>query len=180
MAGFVADERKLAELIVWAGQLMADDPAAGATKLNKVLFYSDFIHHRRYGRPITGAEYQKLQHGPAPRRLLPVRDELAARGDIRMRPEPVFLHTIERVVPQRDPNLDLFTPTEQEVVKEVVRLLDRMTAADASHLSHDEFGWQWVEMGETIPYFTAFAEPEVEVTEHMRQRAAELAESLGQ
>lgn len=180
MASFVADERKLAELIVWAGHLMADDPAAGSTKLNKVLFYSDFIHHRRYGRPITGVEYQKLKNGPAPRRLLPVRNELEERGDIIIRPEPVFLHTIDRAVPQREPNLAIFTASEQEVVIEVIRLLDTMSGADTSRMSHDEFGWNWVEMGETIPYVTAFAEPLVEVTDHMRQRAASLAESLGQ
>jgi hypothetical protein len=179
MASFVGDERKLAEMIVWAGHLMADDPAAGSTKLNKVLFYSDFIHHRRYGRPITGVEYQKLKHGPAPRRLLPIRNEMEERGDIVVRPEPVFLHTIDRAVPQREPNLDLFTDSEQEVVLEVIRLLDTMSAADASRLSHDEFGWNWVELGETIPYVTAFAEPEVQVTDHMRRRAAELTKSLG-
>ncbi len=182
MAQFAADERKLAELIVWAGHLMAKDPAAGSTKLNKVLFYADFVHHRRYGRPITGVEYQKLQHGPAPRRLRPVRDELARRGDIVVQQEPLFLHTIDRTVPQREPNLEIFSETEREVITEVVRQLDTMNAADVSSMSHEEFGWHWVEMGETIPYVTAFAKPDLEVTvtDHMKQRARQLAESLDQ
>lgn len=180
MAEFAADERKLAELIVWAGHLMAGDPAAGSTKLNKVLYYADFIHHRRHGRPITGVEYQKLLHGPAPRRLLPVRDELEARGDIEVRSEPFFLLTIDRAVPKRQPNLDVFTDTEREVITEVVRQLDTMTGAEASAMSHEEFGWQWVEIGETIPYVTAFARADVRVTDDMRERAAELAARLGQ
>jgi len=182
MAEFAPDEQKLAELIVWAGHLMAKDPTAGSTKLNKVLFYADFIHHRRYGRPITGVEYQKLPHGPAPRRLRPVRDKLVRQGDIVVRHEPLFLHTVDRAVPQREPNLETFSETEQEVVTEVVRQLDTMNAADVSAMSHEEFGWQWVEMGETIPYVSAFAKPDLEVTvtDRMKQRARHLAESLGQ
>ena len=180
MAEFPADEQKLAELIIWAGHLMAKDPAAGSTKLNKVLYYADFIHHRRYGRPITGVEYQKLPHGPAPRRLLPVRDDLVARGDIEVRPEPYFLLTIDRTVPKRAPNLDMFTDTEREVVMEVVRQLDTMTGAEVSDMSHEEFGWKWVNEGEAIPYVTAFARTDVRVTDHMRERAAELAATLGQ
>ena len=182
MAQFVADEHKLAELIVWAGHLMTNDPAAGSTKLNKVLFYADFVHHRRYGRPITGVEYQKLQHGPAPRRLRPVRDELVRHGDIVVQQEPLFLHTIDRIVPQREPNFEIFSDTEREVITEVVGQLDTMNAADVSAMSHEEFGWQWVDMGETIPYVAAFAKPDLEVTvtDHMKQRARQLAESLDQ
>ena len=161
---------------------MAHDPAAGSTKLNKVLFYADFVHHRRYGRPITGVEYQKLRHGPAARRLRPVRDELVKQGAIVVQQEALFLHTIDRTVPQREPNLEMFSDTEREVVTEVVRQLDTMNAADVSAMSHEEFGWQWVEMGETIPYVSAFAKPDLEVTvtDHMKQRAGKLAQSLGQ
>ena len=70
------DEHKFTELVLHVAARLQDDHSGGATKLNKVLFFADFAHVRRTGAPITGAAYQKLDHGPAVRRLRPVRDRL--------------------------------------------------------------------------------------------------------
>jgi hypothetical protein len=74
------DERKFRELLVYVASRLQGDRSGGATKLNKVIFFADFAHVRRTGAPITGAEYQKLEHGPAARRLRPVRDLLIENG----------------------------------------------------------------------------------------------------
>ncbi|MFA5885459.1 MAG: Panacea domain-containing protein [Acidimicrobiia bacterium] len=74
------DEAKLTELVLLVADRLRDDRAGGATKLNKVLSFADFAHCRRTGHSITGAEYQKLPQGPAPRRLLPIRDRLLRGG----------------------------------------------------------------------------------------------------
>lgn len=73
------DERKFTELLLYVASRLEADRAGGAVKLDKVLFFADFAHVRRHGVPITGADYQKLEHGPAARRLLPVRNSLVAR-----------------------------------------------------------------------------------------------------
>lgn len=36
------------------------------TKMNKLLFYSDFIAYREYGQAITGLSYKAIQYGPVP------------------------------------------------------------------------------------------------------------------
>jgi transcriptional regulator with XRE-family HTH domain len=36
------------------------------TKLNKKLFYADFLHFKHHGQGITGLEYKAVQHGPLP------------------------------------------------------------------------------------------------------------------
>lgn len=69
-----------------AARLQADQ-SGGATKLNKVLFFADFAHVRRTGAPITGAVYQKLEHGPAARCLRPVRYQLIENGDAELHDE---------------------------------------------------------------------------------------------
>jgi hypothetical protein len=75
------NERKFAELVLYVTRGLRNDRAGGATKLNKALYFSEFAHMRARGRPITGAEYQRLERGPAPRSLVPVREALIARGD---------------------------------------------------------------------------------------------------
>src|SRR5438067_8225208 len=81
-ANLIPDDRKLAELILYISQKCANDPTFGATKLNKILCYSDFVFYAYHHRGITNVEYQKLPNGPAPRRLIPVRDKLIKNGDL--------------------------------------------------------------------------------------------------
>ena len=67
MAPAKYNERKPGELIVLIASLSRDDPAFGDVKLNKLLFFSDFLAYTNLGHPTTGAEYQKLDFGPARR-----------------------------------------------------------------------------------------------------------------
>lgn len=69
----------LKELIVYIANKLALHPKFGATKLNKILFYSDFIAYAKLGKSITGEKYQKLPLGPAPKYLLPVRKKWIQR-----------------------------------------------------------------------------------------------------
>ncbi len=57
---------KFSEMIIYISDLSNDDSTFGLTKLNKLLFYSDFVHFAYHGTPISGQKYQKLPHGPAP------------------------------------------------------------------------------------------------------------------
>src|ERR1700733_10925348 len=74
------NERRFAELMLYVSEKCASDPKFGATKLNKILFYADFLAYAELGNSITGFEYQKLPHGPAPRRILTVRRRLEQEG----------------------------------------------------------------------------------------------------
>jgi hypothetical protein len=149
------DEHKLAELIILIASLSRDDPAFGDVKLNKLLFFSDFLAYSNIGRPITGAEYQKLEFGPAPRRLLPVRRDLEREGAVSV--STVGLAYPRRVtVPLRDPDLSLFEEDELALVREVVDLFGHADASTISQISHRmSAGWNLVEMQETIPYESA-------------------------
>jgi hypothetical protein len=83
------DERKMKELILYISQKCADDAKFGATKLNKILYFSDFLAYAYHGSPITGFEYQKLPNGPAPRRLVPVREQLMESGELGIQEVPL-------------------------------------------------------------------------------------------
>lgn len=168
------DERKFAELVLYVAERLADDPAGGALKLNKVLFFAEFAHVRAHGRPITGAEYQRLEHGPAPRRLVPVRDALVAAGDASFR-EAVYLgYKQNRLVATRPAKRAMFSPGELDVVDQVLAELTHYSGAQLSDLSHEDMGWRMVDDGETIPYEAAYLRRPV-ATDRIRRRASELA-----
>lgn len=171
------DEEKLTELVLYVAHRTQGDTNAGATKLNKYLYFADFAAVRRLGRPITGAEYQKLAHGPAPRRLPPIRARLIRSGDARLEERADALGYVHHdLVPQRAPRTSLFSAEELELVDEVIDTLRALNGAQVSDLSHREAGWQLVGDGETIPYELAFvlAPGEAEPTPAIRQEGERL------
>jgi hypothetical protein len=151
----VYNERKFTELLLYVANRLADDRAGGATKLNKVLFFADFAHVRRTGTAITGAEYQKLPQGPAPRRLLPVREQLVASSEAQLVREEFLGYEIHRLVPVRAPDTSVFTTTELETIDGVLADLEGLNARQVSDLSHEEAGWRLTDFGEIIPYESA-------------------------
>jgi hypothetical protein len=171
---FAYDEQKLAELLLYVAKRLEGDPAGGATKLNKALFFAEFAHVRSHGRPITGAEYQKLDYGPAPRRLLPVRDALISSGAATLKEDVYLGYSQKRLVPLREPDLALFSADELEVVDQAIEQLKGRSGTEASDLSHEDMGWRMVEDGETIPFTAAYLRLPV-LSELIRRRAAELA-----
>lgn len=173
------DERKLTELVLYVARRLETDRVGGATKLNKLLYFADFAHVRRTGRPITGAEYQKLPQGPAPRRLLPIRDRLVEAGEAEIRRESFLGYEQHRLVATREPDLSIFEPEELESVEGVLEDLAHLTATQVSALSHEEPGWRLVDEGETIPYESAFIAREQMLTPTSRRLAAEIAQRYG-
>ncbi len=173
------DEDKLKELILYIAQKCSADPDFGAVVLNKVLFFSDFLTYAGTGRPITGVEYQKLPHGPAPRRLLPLQRELTERGEAVLAPADRMGFRQKRLVALRQPDLSAFTGTEIAVVDGVIDQLRGSSATRVSQLSHAwSKAWEVAEVGETIPYETVFVAPSNQqvITPEIELEAKELAE----
>ena len=126
------DEGKLTELVMYVADRLREDRAGGATKLNKILFFADFAHVRRTGEPITGAQYQKLRQGPAPRRIKPVRDALVAAGAANVVREEFLGYELHRLVPLRTPDLSVFTKVELDTIDQVLADLDGLNARQVS------------------------------------------------
>jgi hypothetical protein len=149
------DEQKFTEMLLYVADRLQRDRSGGATKLNKVIFFADFAHVRRTGSPISGADYQKLPWGPAPRRLVPVRDRLIGAGDAHLEHAEFLGRTLQRLVPDRPADVSVFSKAEMATIDQVLDDLDGLTAVQVSDLSHEEPGWRLVAEGDTIPYEAA-------------------------
>jgi hypothetical protein len=168
------DERRYIELVLYICQKCATDPRFGGTKLNKILYFSDFLAYAQLGKPITGFEYQRLVNGPAPRRMLPMREEMEKKRLLGV--QLIALkggRTQHRVVNLRAPDLGVFTAAEIALVDRVIEELWNLDAEAVSDLSHRMMGWRLADLGETIPYETVFISSEP-LTETDVQRAREL------
>lgn len=156
MQAWAEDERRFRELILYVGQKCAHHRKFGAVKLNKVLFYADFLAYALLGNPITGFEYQKLKKGPAPRRMAQIRAQMEALGEIAIQKVQTVAGQQHRVRPLRKPNLSLFSQRELELVDRIIDTLKDKDAEQVSDLTHLDVGWKAAQMNETIPYGTVF------------------------
>ncbi len=172
----MVDAKKLEELILYIADASVVDPDFGMTKLNKILFNADFTAYGRAGEPITGQEYQKLPKGPAVRRLLPAIDALLRRGDAVVKVVNRMGYEQKRVVALREADLSLFSGDEISIIDDSIKVMQGMTAARTSDLSHEYLGWQLVEERETIPYHTVFMSDRP-LTDREKKHGWELSEA---
>ena len=174
-----ADEDKLAELILYVAEQLMDDPAGGATKVNKLTWYAETSHVRAHGVPITGGPYRKLPNGPAPTYLFQIRRRLIENGDAELRDDEYFGYRLNRLVPLRGADTSLFSEKELHTIDQVIKSLWRMTATDLSERSHRERAYILASDDEEIPLYTAFLSDERSVSKAAIARAEELAAELG-
>src|SRR5437867_4342841 len=120
------EKERFVELLLYYSKRGHDEGLViGATKLNKLLFFSDFRAFARFGKPLTGARYQKLQWGPAPRALLPIRTELIESGQVKPSDPEDWNYVLE---PCREPDMSLFSEKELFVIDEVFEELRPLNA----------------------------------------------------
>ena len=153
------NRKKFEELILLIARECETHTYFGATKLNKVLFFADFVAYSELGNSITGAEYMAIEHGPAPRLLKPIREQMISNGEIRLERRG----NQERIVARRKVDEGLFSVAEAHIIFSVIRELESENADSVSDLSHKFLGWQagWAEqrgtgLSPTIPYESVF------------------------
>lgn len=125
------------------------------TKMNKVLFYIDFLSYRERGMAISGLAYQALEFGPVPQRwdrVYSAFDEVQEQLRLVQGQECMSLKT--------DVTADMsgFSAEELALIDEVCGRMKDLTSRAVSKLSHEEPSWKGhVGKMETIPFSEAFS-----------------------
>jgi hypothetical protein len=125
--------------------------------LNKILFFSDFLAFAHYGTAITGVDYQKLERGPGPKKLVPIREQMIRDRELAIQERAVGNSGVQKKpVNLREPVLDLFSAKEIALVDSVIQYLAGHSANQTSELSHLMCAWKLTPMGKIIPYGAVF------------------------
>lgn len=149
-------EDRLRELILYVATQCQNDSKFGATKLNKILWWADFLAYAETGEPITGLEYMRLGNGPVPKRFVPIREDMQSRDELLVsKVQALGGYVQHRIVPLRRANLDIFTAEEIALVDRVIRALWKRTAKGVSKMSHGK-AWEVAEDRGPIPYEAVF------------------------
>ena len=158
------DEQRLETLVHYIVYKCSDPKKLGATKLNKILWYSDITAFLHSGKGVSGAKYIKLQHGPVPQNIDQVKQRLQASGAIAIRREFYFDHQQEQAFAITQPDLSHFSGPEISMVDGIMNYIcENHTATSISEATHNII-WEAAEIGEEIPLYTIFAAQKAEVT----------------
>jgi uncharacterized phage-associated protein/DNA-binding transcriptional regulator YiaG len=110
------------------------------TKMNKLLFYTDFLSYRERGKGMTGLRYKAIQHGPVPvrwDRIYSFYDDISQ--------EIVQLPNDREgtmLVSNLSPVMAEFSDEELEILGDVYERFKKETPTQISETSHQEEAWK--------------------------------------
>ena len=172
------DKDKFKALVLYVVWRTSDARDFGATKLNKVLWFSDARSFEAYGKSITGETYVRQKFGPVPRHILPILTELQEAGLIQASSERHFYYEVTRYNAHQPPDTSIFSADELGLIDWWVKhVTEEHTATSISEKSHD-YAWKIAKMGEELPFHAFLAsrvrQPRDEELEWARTAAEEL------
>ena len=164
---------------MYIAEQCSDAEDFGVTKLNKVLFFADFLHYLRHGKPLTGWKYVHDAFGPVPKDIEVIKQRMEKK-DIAIAHVSTGEFTRKRVVALREADISEIEPSKIATLTQVIGWAcgnGSPSARTLSALSHDFIGYDITEMGEEIPYQTVYLQnkPKQILTEAEIQHGRKLA-----
>ncbi len=125
------------------------------TKLNKLLFYADFVYFKKNQISITGARYAALPYGPCPndyRKIYALMEE-----DLSLiKTEEIFYPNTdivgEKLVTISNNHISTLSETELGFLKDIKISFEKLTASEITAISHKEIGWKKTKLAKLISY----------------------------
>ena len=118
------------------------------TKLNKLLFYSDFVSYYLSGNSISGSRYVHLPYGPVPDGYDETLDTLNHYGVI----DVLKQNSADLVRSGDNPTDQFLDPDERKALDWVIGRYGSMSASQLTALSHEEKAYRYTKTGEEIAY----------------------------
>lgn len=137
MRRFRFDPEKALNLVLYvAGSV----PEATFHTISKVIYFADKLHLQRYGRLICGDSYVAMKHGPVPSEIYDMMKDV--RGDgfsehWQVAREAFQVKGKATVVPTKAPDLEIFSESDLECLRESIQTYGQLDFARLTELSHD-------------------------------------------
>jgi uncharacterized phage-associated protein len=118
------------------------------TKLNKLLFYADFVNYYRLGKSISGSRYVHLPYGPVPDGYEETLETLNHYGVVDVAKDA----SADLVRSGDSPAQGFLNPEEVETLDWILENYGHMSASQLTEVSHRERAYSNTRTGEEIAY----------------------------
>jgi len=112
------------------------------TKLNKLLFFADFLHYSLRGFSVTGLTYRAVPLGPVPAEYDKLYMKLADEQKICVVEVLMQGGDYAEVIKGSEVYEEIFDDTEQEVLEAVITQFNSISSKEIVELSHKYRAWQ--------------------------------------
>jgi putative zinc finger/helix-turn-helix YgiT family protein len=113
------------------------------TKLNKLLFYADFLNYKEYSKSITGARYIHLAYGPILDNYeFYLATMIHEASSLRVEEKEFGPYLGELLISNRPPEIGEFEDSEVKTLALVKEHFNALTASEISNRSHQEKGYK--------------------------------------
>lgn len=132
---------KLAEMVIY----FAEQMQPFKTKMNKLLFYADFLMFKQSCFSISGVRYKAIDRGPVPFNFQSIFEYLANEGaiDIRSTEFPGGYSGEQFFARSSRPfNQERFTDSELQVIRHVASVFKNTATTEIVEKSHAERAWK--------------------------------------
>ncbi|CAN5236000.1 DUF4065 domain-containing protein [soil metagenome] len=131
---------KLTEMVVFFSAQLAP----WKTKLNKLLFYADFLLFNKTGYSMSGARYRAINMGPVPNNFNSIFEYMANKDHI-----DIYITQFTKggegeqfkPHPNRKFNAELFNDTELSIINQVAEKFKNISTAEMIEYCHKEKAW---------------------------------------
>ena len=124
----------------------------GATKLNKLLYYLDFLNYRDRGESVTGDEYYHMQYGPIPSSMETVMSALCESKKLEVAGEP-FGKTARKIYKVKEkPDTAVFSEEEQQLLTNICKEFKDYDTDKIIAQTHLEAPWFYSRPYQKIDY----------------------------
>jgi len=118
------------------------NPYTYITRLNKLLFYSDFLNFSKTGFSITGMRYAAIDKGPVPNNYNLLLSVLEKEGAINCNNFVKNDYEYMKYTPTKKFEKELFSKKEIEVFETVLKKFKTEKTTKIINISHEEEGWK--------------------------------------
>lgn len=139
---FNMNEEKAIAVLAW---LANKQPGIDAFYVSKVLYFADKEHLNRFGRPILGDQYIRMEFGPVPSQTYDlIKKTSANKIALKKLREYVEVRRGEYryLLPLQPPNMDLFSKTDIECLTNALNKCSTHAFGKLSDLTHTHAAWK--------------------------------------
>lgn len=130
---------RFTEMVIYFTQAMQP----WKTKMNKLLFYADFLQYKRTGFSISGVRYRAIDRGPVPNNFSSLFEFIANQDIVDIHFTQFEQGVGEQFKPhgKRTFNSGLFNELELKTLEDVAKKFKSASTNQIVEISHDEKAW---------------------------------------
>lgn len=148
---------KLKEAIIFILENIPNKKTMGMKKLAKLLYFADFNNFKIKHESITNEEYLRWEHGPFPKSLYEVIEDLKLDKILSVTEQKANDKTVKYdfELLNKQPIKDL-SEEDKAQLRKTISKLGNLTAKELESLSHKDTPWDVTDQDEVISYKFVF------------------------